>query len=231
MLPNTNASLFLGSESSSRPREENSQKDSPTTTMQEFAENIWIVDGPDVRDMGIMFTTRMIIVKLQDDSLWVDSPVPASYETLLEISSLGPIRYIIAATQRHVWRLESWHTLFPHAQLWVTETTPFTLKKGNLPYTGILRDVAEQAWANDLEQLLFMGSPYLKEVIFYHKSSHTVILDDLIQIHVLKKDQPFRNALLKLEGITSPAGGVALDIRLAFTKRKQARQSLEKLLS
>ena len=231
MPPDTNASLFPRSESSSTPLDENTQEDSPTTTLQEFAENIWIVDGPDVRDMGIMFTTRMVIVKLQDGSLWVDSPVPVSYETLMEINNLGPLRYIIAATQRHVWRLESWHTLFPHAQLWVTETTPFTLKKGNLPYTGILRDIPEQTWANDLDQLLFMGSPYLKEVLFLHKSSHTVMLDDLIQVHVLKKGQPFRNALLKLGGVTSPDGGVSLDIRLSFTNRKLARRSLEKLLS
>jgi len=38
-----------------------------------FAENIWIVHGPNVRDMGIMFTTRMAVVKLSDGSLSVNS--------------------------------------------------------------------------------------------------------------------------------------------------------------
>jgi hypothetical protein len=38
-----------------------------------FAENVWIVDGPNVRDMGIMFTTRMAVAKLSDGSLWVNS--------------------------------------------------------------------------------------------------------------------------------------------------------------
>ena len=28
--------------------------------MQAFAQNVWIVDGPNVRDFGVMFTTRMI---------------------------------------------------------------------------------------------------------------------------------------------------------------------------
>ena len=32
--------------------------------LQEFAENVWIVDGSPVRDMGVMFTTRMAVVKL-----------------------------------------------------------------------------------------------------------------------------------------------------------------------
>ena len=44
--------------------------------MQTFAENVWIIDGPPVRDMGFMFTTRMTVVKLSDGSLWVNSPVP-----------------------------------------------------------------------------------------------------------------------------------------------------------
>ena len=38
-----------------------------------FAENIWIVDGPIVRDMGVIFTARMAVVKLSDGSLWVNS--------------------------------------------------------------------------------------------------------------------------------------------------------------
>jgi hypothetical protein len=231
MQPDRNASLPSASVSGSFTNEHDERVSSPYTIIQEFGENIWIIDGPKVRDMGILFTTRMVIVKLQDGSLWIDSPVPVSFESLREISHLGSIRYLVAATPRHVWRLESWHTLFPRSQLWVTEASPFTLKKGNLPYTGVLRDTPEQGWADDLEQLMFMGSPLLKEVLFFHKSSHTVMLDDLIQVHVLEKGQPFSNALLKLEGVTSPDGGVALDIRLAFTNRKLARRSLEKLLS
>ncbi len=35
--------------------------------MQAFAENVWIIDGPSVRDMGLMFTTRMTVVKLSDE--------------------------------------------------------------------------------------------------------------------------------------------------------------------
>ena len=71
----------------------------------EFAENIWIVDGPNVRDMGFMFTTRMTVVRLCDGSLWVDSPVTVPSETLSRITELGPVRYLVAATPRHDWRL------------------------------------------------------------------------------------------------------------------------------
>ena len=36
---------------------------------------------------------------------------------------------------------------------------------------------------------------------------------------------------MRLEGVVSPHGGVGLDIRLTFTNRNLARQSLEKLLA
>jgi hypothetical protein len=198
--------------------------------MQTFAENVWIIDGPPVRDMGFMFTTRMTVVKLSDGSLWVNSPVPLAFDALKRMAELGTVRYLVAATPRHAWRLAAWHSLFPEAQLWVARSTPFTLKKGCLPLTRILGDEPAQGWANDLDQLAFKGSPLIEEVIFFHKASRTVILDDLIQIHPIVKGRPFRNALLRLEGV-APHGGVGLDIRLSFTNRRLARRSLEKLLS
>lgn len=196
-----------------------------------FAEGVWIVDGPRVRDMGFTFTTRMTVVKLCNGSLWVDSPVSVPTETLKRISELGPVRYLVAATPRHVWRLTAWHTLFPEAQVWVPRPTQFTLKNGDLPFTGILGDQAPDGWMQDLNQLAFKGNPLIEEVLFFHKRSRTVILDDLIQVHSIVKGKPLRNALIRLGGVADPNGGVALDIRLSFIHRKLARQSLEKLLS
>lgn len=69
-----------------------------------FAENVWVVDGPPVRDMGVMFTTRMGVVKLSDGSLWVNSPVSVPFDRLKRIPEMGPVRYLLAATPRHVWR-------------------------------------------------------------------------------------------------------------------------------
>jgi len=199
--------------------------------LQAFAENVWIIDGPPVRDMGVMFTTRMSVVKLSDSSLWVNSPVSVPFDTLKSITELGPVKYLLAATPRHVWRLAAWHTLFPEAQLWVPRPTPFTLKKGHLSFTRILGDEPPQAWKDEFDQLAFKGNPLIEEVLFFHKQSRTVILDDLIQIHPMAKGKPFRNALFTLAGVASPHGGVPLDIRLSFTNRDLSRRSLGKLLS
>ena len=201
------------------------------TQCEEFADNIFVVEGPNVRDFGVLFTTRMVIARLSDGSLWVDSPVSVTSDTLKHVTALGPVRYLVAATPRHVWRLAEWHSQFPEAQLWAAKPSPLTLKKASLKITGILTEAPPQDWAEDLEQVPFRGNPLIEEVIFLHRKSRTVILDDLIQNHPPLKGRPLRNILLRLAGVAYPTGGVPLDIRLSFVHRDLARQSLEKLLS
>jgi hypothetical protein len=128
--------------------------------LQAFAKDVWIADGPNVRDFGVMFTTRMVVVKLSDGSLWVNSPMPVPFATLKNIAELGSVRYLVAATPRHFWRLEGWHTLFPETQLWSSRTTLLTLKRP-LPLTGVLGDEPPEAWADDFDQLVFKGNGLL----------------------------------------------------------------------
>ena len=199
--------------------------------MQAFAPNIWIIDGPNVRDFRVLFPTRMTVVKLADGSIWIESPVSVPFETIQCITEWGPVRYLVAATPRHVWRLAAWHTLFPDAQLWVPRPTPFTLKKGALPLTRMLTDTEPRDWSLDFDQLAFRGNPLIEEVFFFHKASRTVILGDLIQAHPKVHGKPFHNALFRLEGVASKPGGVGLDFKLSFINRKLARQSLDTLLS
>jgi len=51
-------------------------------TMEEFADGLWAAEGPNVRDMGFLFSTRMAIAKLADGAVWVNSPVPAPFHVL-----------------------------------------------------------------------------------------------------------------------------------------------------
>jgi hypothetical protein len=199
--------------------------------LQAFAEDIWLADGPIVRDMGTLFTTRMAIVKLTDESIWISSPVPVPFATLRAISELGEVRHLIAATPRHVWRLSTWHTLFPDAKLWTSRPTLFTLKKGHLPISGYLSDTPVDAWSADFDQLEFKGNSLLSEVLFFHRRTHTVFLDDLIMRNPVMKGKPLTNLIFKLEGAQYPDGGVPLDMKMAFLDRNAARQSLERLLA
>lgn len=198
--------------------------------LQPLGGDLYLVDGPVVRDMGMRFDTRMTVARLRDGSVWVASPVPASFATLAAVAALGPVRYLVSPTPRHFWRLNAWHVLFPDAELWSSPMTPVTLKKGDLPLTGILGDQVPAGWAADLDQVLLRGNRWLNEVIFFHARSRTLLVEDVIQIHEPRRGHPLRNALLAFGGVAVPTGGTARDIRLGFRDKAAARESIDKLL-
>lgn len=197
--------------------------------LQMFTENIFVVEGPPVRIVGIPFPTRMIIVKLVDKSLWINSPVSVTPGMLNQIVALGPVRHLVAPTRLHVWRLEEWHKLFPDAALWAPPQIPRQFR--HLPFAGVLGDDPPRPWADDFNQLVFKGNLFIEEVYFHHKLSGTVIFADFIQNHPVSGRGFFLNVLLKLAGVAYPPGGVPVDIRLSFVRREVARQSLAKMLA
>ena len=197
--------------------------------LQKFAESIWIIDGPPVRAVVVPLPTRMVIVQLSDGSLWVNSPVSVSVQMLDRITALGPVRYLVAPTKLHIWRLEEWHALFPEAELWLPPHNP--KKSKGLPFSGILDGTQPRTWMGDLDQLVFNGNLFLQEVFFLHKPSHTLMVADFVMNLPIKTGKPMLNAVWKIEGVAYPNGGVPLEARLSFTDRKLARQCLEKLFS
>lgn len=134
------------------------------TSLEPFANDVWIANGPTVRAAGIPFSTRMIVVRLGTGSWWVNSPVPTSRELIDEMTAEGPVKFLVAPTKLHVWRLDSWHALVPEAELWAPPQVPREFK--DLPFTGVLGDVPPKSWAADFDQLVFRGTLFLDEVLF-----------------------------------------------------------------
>ncbi len=51
----------------------------------------------------------------------------------------------------------------------------------DLSFDADLGDLPEEAWRGDLDQLMFRGSSFMEEVVFFHRRTRTVILADLIE--------------------------------------------------
>ena len=198
--------------------------------LEPLGKDLFVVNGPVVRDMGAHFNTRMTVVRLRDGSLWIASPVQVSLSLLAKIIELGPVRYLVSPTPRHFWRLSAWHKLFPEAQIFSSPITPITLKKGELPLAGILGEIDGNLWAPELEQVQLRGSSLLQEAVFFHAPSRTLLVEDVIQIHESQPGRHFRNALVALGGVKAPWGGVGRDIRLTFRDKVAARESIEQIL-
>jgi hypothetical protein len=60
--------------------------------LHHFAPDIWLADGSAVRFLGASLPTRMVIVKLGDGSVWINSQVAVSQDLLQEIRAIGSVR-------------------------------------------------------------------------------------------------------------------------------------------
>jgi hypothetical protein len=131
----------------------------------------------------------MIVIKLTDGALWVNSPVLTPNGELDRIKALGPVRYLVAPTQLHLWRLEEWQDFFPDAELW--GPPQITKRFQPLSFAGLLREAPPNCWAQDLDQTVLKGNCFVEELAFYHKKSRTLIMTDFIQNHPIPSGQRF----------------------------------------
>ena len=180
--------------------------------MIEFGEDLWVADGPPVAAFGpIKLPTRMIVVKLTDGSLWINSPVEISAELTRSIAAFGEVRYLVSPTPMHDWRLPSWQRCFPDALVWKP------------------RLEAPPAWLDDLDHVVFEGNLFIAEAEFFHVKSRTLIMTDFVQNYPRRRERPFLNLMTRIAGVQGV--GVPLDIRWTFLQRRRARASLRALLA
>lgn len=209
----------------------------PIATLKPIDEDIWIVDGPIVNmamyGTSIPFPTRMVIVRLNSGELWCHSPTELTDNLKAEIDTLGKVRHLISPNKIHYAHIGTWAKVYPQATTWASPGVRdrSAQQKIEVTFRADLTDEPPPQWANDLDQLIFRGSRFMDEVVFFHRQSATLILADLIENFELNKVSKTFHWLLKLAGCADPDGKTPLDLRMTFWGRKeQARACLKRIL-
>lgn len=209
----------------------------PLNVPKAIADNIWVVDGSIVRmsmyAVTIPFTTRMTIVRLENGDLWCHSPIELTPELQARVDALGPVRHLISPNKIHYAHIQSWVEAYPEAIAWASPGVRDRAAHQQIPVTfhHELQDAPPVQWAEEIDQLHFQGSRFMDEVVFFHRSSHTLILADLIENFELNKVSPAFGALLKVVGVTAPHGKTPLDLRMTFWGREgEARPCFERMM-
>lgn len=198
--------------------------------MKQIAPNIWVFDGEAVNFHSFPFTTRMTVVILSDGGLWVHSPIKLDATLKEKIDALGPVKYIIAPNHLHHIFVDRWQANYPNARSF--GTAEVIKKCQDLTFDEVLSENFKAPWLNDIEQLLFTGSPAMQECIFFHKASKVLIVTDLIENFPPNSFTFFKRQIAKLTGIIAPNGKMPIDWRFSFyPKRSEARRHIQKILS
>jgi len=193
--------------------------------LNEVSENIWTIDGDAVPFLGFPYTTRMTIVRLSDNELWIHSPLKISDALVEEVLKLGEIKYLVSPNKLHHLFLADWMEKFPDA---ISYASPGLAKKrSDLSFSKELDLLPESEWSKDIDQTIFKGSFAMEEVVFFHRSSKTLILADLIENFNLSSFNWWQRIVAGFIGILSPDGKAPMDWRLTYLfGKKDARKSL-----
>lgn len=211
----------------------------PLNRLKPLASDIWMVDGGIVHmsygPVTLPFPTRMVVVRLDDGGLWLWSPVAPDAALFEAVAALGPVRHIVSPNAIHYAAIPDWSARFPEARVWASPGVEARAADQGIDvrFTDRLADAPPDAWAAELDQLVFDGSRILQEVVFLHRASRTLIVADLIENFEAEKvrSRPLR-LLMRLAGILHPNGGMPRDLRLTYLgRRHRARKSRERLLA
>jgi len=209
----------------------------PINILKQVGEDIWLVDGPIVKmsmyGAKIPFPTRMTIVRLRNSDLWCHSPTKLTPELKAQIDSLGSVRHLISPNKFHYTHIGSWARAYPEAIAWASPGVRdrAAQQKIEVKFDADLNNQPSVEWATELDQLVFQGSRFMDEIVFFHRESSTLILTDLIENFELNKVSQRFSWLTKVIGIADPDGQTPLDLRMTFWGQKElARSSLKQML-
>ena len=146
--------------------------------LQNIASNIWHIQHEFVAS-GLNVSSRMTVVRLQNEHLWLHSPVPLSPALHNQLAVLGEVAFIVAPSKTHHLFVAEYLAAFPQARLF--GAPGLSVKRPDLKGLNELGPDIEPEWQIDLEQIFFSGIPFGNETVWFHKTSHTLILTDLCQ--------------------------------------------------
>jgi Domain of unknown function (DUF4336) len=206
----------------------------PINALKPVAENLWIVDGPTIRmklfGLGMPFPTRMTIVRFGNGDLFIHSPTTLTPELKSSVEALGTPRYLIGPSWLHFWWLPEWKRAFPDARVFVADGVRRRAGKHIDFDTEPLEEDPGYPWDEVIHTLPAKGK-LGTEVIFFHASSHTLILTDFIEnFEPQMIESSFVRWMTRVAGVQAPHGRMPRDMQMTYS-REELRRIVETMLA
>jgi hypothetical protein len=157
-------------------------------SLQQLAPDLWIANQP-LRFMGLSVGTRMTVMRLGEGRLVVISPIALTPELATQLDCLGSVAYQIAPNRYHHLFAQAFQQQYPQAQFWgaigLQEKRPdlkieqvITAEAGEIETEILYRQFSGINVPSTTFSGLGKPDP-INEVVFYHKSSRTLIITDI----------------------------------------------------
>ena len=185
----------------------------PINTLKPVGEDLWAVDGPHVKlafpGGSVPVPTRMVVVRLASGDLFLWSPTEPDEGLRKEIDALGPVGHLVSPNKLHYVHVCAWKRAYPEATTWASPGVRQRAASRGAEEVCFERDLSdgpEEAWSADLDQLIFRGSRFMEEVVFFHRKTRTLILADYVENFEADKVGSLYAWLVRLGGVVDPDG-------------------------
>jgi hypothetical protein len=173
--------------------------------------------------------TRMAVIRLSDGRLFIWSPIQLPDILRAEVDTLGRVAHIIAPNSLHHLFLVEWKSTYPGAKVYAPPG--LGKKRKDIAFDADLGNAPSPDWAGEIDQVLMQGNLITTEVVFFHVDSGTVLFTDLIQQFPVSLFSSWRGLVAKLDLMTGSEPSVPRKFRIAFTNRRAARDSLQRIFA
>ncbi|WP_297476714.1 DUF4336 domain-containing protein [uncultured Photobacterium sp.] len=196
-------------------------------TLVKWATNrIWYCDMP-YRVAGAPMGHRMTIIRLDNNKLFIHSPIEITATLQQQLSQLGEIAYVVTPNKSHNIYLSDWWLAYPQAYFYAPPG--LIHKRSDLTFDGALGNHTPSHWQGQLLQTVIRGSDSMEEIAFCDPQSKTLIVGDALA-WMVDSHHPLTFALSVINGCYfKPA--MPLYWRITFRNHTQLRQSIQEILT
>jgi hypothetical protein len=191
-----------------------------------FAEGVWLGVAP-VRFLGMRLTSTMVVLRLADGSLLVDSPVALTSERRAAVQALGRVAHLYAPNLFHHLWMGDWAAAFPAACVHAPQG--LARKHRGLRIDRIHGPGAGPAPFGPTVDEIPVEGFRLRETALYHRPSRTLVLADVVH-NVGRPAHPWTATYTRAMGFYDRVA-VSRALRwTAFQDRPAARRSINALI-
>lgn len=147
--------------------------------MQELDEpqhGLWTFHQP-LSVLGAEIGTRMTVVRLEDGSLLVHSPIRLTQELGRRLAALGEVRHVLAPNFDHYLFVPDFKQRFPEARFYAAPGVAEKLP--SVQFDALLRPPGGGPFGESIAQAWFRSSHELQEIVLFHRPTRTLITSDL----------------------------------------------------
>lgn len=189
-----------------------------------LGDGIWHSSAP-VSFLGLRLTATMTVLRLDDGSLLVHSPLPLTDERRAAVSALGPVTHLYAPNTFHHQWIGEWIAAFPTAR--VHAPSELAEKRPDLRIDRF-HDQSEPSGLAGVDEVPIRGFR-MRETVLVHRPSRTVVITDLVH-NVGRPNHLWTKLYTKMSGFYDRVALSRVLRWTSFDDRGAARRSIDAVL-